>query len=261
MRSLPQSLSINSASQLTAIQMLNQPMSENAYYRSRIITTLTGVNQLVASITSLLAFIGRIHLLQQVPNFYGLQQYLVHEIHAAETQLHNKHYSMEIIRVTRYVLCATIDELLLKHYPEWERHQLANYFQSDTEGSERFFVILQRLSGDTQRHIELLELMYICLSLGFEGKYANDKATLDKTVDKLFDAICQQRGENVLQLHVQSQAPYIPQLPEVKPLSLSLFLGIAGTLLFSLYSGFSYMLGVRATPILELLTNILQHSR
>ena len=38
-------------------------------------------------------------------------------------------------------------------------------------GGERFFDILEQMQKDLGRHSEVVELMYLCTSLGFEGRY------------------------------------------------------------------------------------------
>jgi type VI secretion system protein ImpK len=38
-------------------------------------------------------------------------------------------------------------------------------------GGEKFFEMLDRISQDPARHIDLMELQYLCLALGFAGKY------------------------------------------------------------------------------------------
>jgi type VI secretion system protein ImpK len=40
-------------------------------------------------------------------------------------------------------------------------------------GGEKFFELLDRTSQDPARHIDLLELQYLCLALGFAGKIPN----------------------------------------------------------------------------------------
>jgi type VI secretion system protein ImpK len=41
-------------------------------------------------------------------------------------------------------------------------------------GGEKFFEILERLRGNPGRYIDLIELVYLCLALGYEGKYRHD---------------------------------------------------------------------------------------
>src|SRR3546814_19066257 len=48
---------------------------------------------------------------------------------------------------------------------------MVSTFHNKVSGGKRFFDILEDLRQDPGRHIEVLELMFLCLSLGFEGQY------------------------------------------------------------------------------------------
>src|SRR3546814_14660023 len=53
----------------------------------------------------------------------------------------------------------------------WAAKTLLVAFHGESYGGEKFFLILDRLCADFSRHIDLIELMYICLTLGFGGRY------------------------------------------------------------------------------------------
>ena len=44
-------------------------------------------------------------------------------------------------------------------------------FHNEVIGGERFFDILEQMQKDLGRHCRVVELMYLCTSLGFEGRY------------------------------------------------------------------------------------------
>jgi type VI secretion system protein ImpK len=48
-------------------------------------------------------------------------------------------------------------------------------FHRESSGGEKFFQILDRVMAEPQRYIALIELLYTCLSLGFEGRYRLDE--------------------------------------------------------------------------------------
>ena len=54
---------------------------------------------------------------------------------------------------------------------EWSHQSLLSTFHNETLGGEKFFLILERVMPDPATNLELLELMYLCLSIGFKGKY------------------------------------------------------------------------------------------
>ena len=75
----------------------------------------------------------------------------------------------------RYVLCAGLDEAVLSTpwgaQSEWAQHPLLVALHREAWGGEKFFEMLDRISTDPARYLDLMELQYLCLALGFGGKY------------------------------------------------------------------------------------------
>lgn len=104
-------------------------------------------------------------------------------------------------QAARYLLCTALDEAILTtrwgNDSNWSKHSLLSAFHQDTFGGERFFLLLTRLSQDMAQHLELLELMLVCLTLGFEGRYRlqpNGHAELERIRKRLHDALQHHRG-------------------------------------------------------------------
>lgn len=75
---------------------------------------------------------------------------------------------------------------------------LLSSFHNETFGGEKFFQLLERLSRNPVKHLPMLELMYLCLSLGFEGKYRvlpRGMLELEAVRDSLYRQIRQLRGD------------------------------------------------------------------
>ena len=91
----------------------------------------------------------------------------------------------------RYVLCTMIDEAVLDspwgEQTGWSRQTLLVTFHGETYGGEKFFVILDRLGQDMVRHIDLVEMMYLCLALGFGGKYLVEPGGMARLADRRED--------------------------------------------------------------------------
>jgi type VI secretion system protein ImpK len=106
------------------------------------------------------------------------------------------------LRAARYALCATIDDLVLStpwgSSSSWVTRSLTSSFHNEVTGGERFFGILGQMQQDPGRHAEVIELMYLCASLGFEGRYrvlGRGVAALTELRDGLYRGIRQRRGE------------------------------------------------------------------
>ncbi len=80
----------------------------------------------------------------------------------------------EQARAAHYALCATLDDIVLNTpwgaYSAWASNSLVSTFHADVTGGERFFDLLTHLHKDPGTNRDVLALMYLCLSIGFEGR-------------------------------------------------------------------------------------------
>ena len=127
---------------------------------------------------------------------------------------------------------------------DWSKASLLSRFHNETFGGEKFFQLLERLSRDPIKHVAMLELMYLCLSMGFEGKYRvmeRGGVQLETVRDALYRQIRHVRGNH----HSVTTPPAIvagshPRLRMVCTTWVSV-LGLAA--LLAMYSGFTWVLG------------------
>lgn len=79
------------------------------------------------------------------------------------------------LRAARYAVCATVDDLVLSTpwgmQSSWTQQSITSVFHNEVIGGERFFDILEQMQADLGHHAPVVELMYLCTSLGFEGRY------------------------------------------------------------------------------------------
>lgn len=80
-----------------------------------------------------------------------------------------------VCTAARYCLCTFVDEIVAGTPSggagAWASHSLLIDFHGETSGGDRFFSFLQDLSRDASAHLEALELIYVMLALGMEGRY------------------------------------------------------------------------------------------
>jgi type VI secretion system protein ImpK len=83
-------------------------------------------------------------------------------------------FSQEDYDLARFAICAWVDEAILSspwdHKGLWQREQLQRLYYHTTEAGEEFFERLNAL-GFHQR--EVREVYYLCLALGFMGRYCH----------------------------------------------------------------------------------------
>jgi type VI secretion system protein ImpK len=102
---------------------------------------------------------------------------------AAETNARRANIPREEFELARFALCAWIDEAVLSSpwsgKTPWLREQLQRLHYNTTDAGEEFF---QRLGAVGLHQREVREVYYICLALGFTGKYCRpgDEYQLDQ---------------------------------------------------------------------------------
>ena len=170
---------------------------------SRLIThnPKAGLNPLADVAGYLFSVIGKLKQLQTYRELHKLQAELMHEINAFEENIKGHGYNTEYVVVCRYVLCATIDDIISHtawgDQGQWEPHSMLAAFNQDTQHADKFFTILDRAIKEPTHYIDLMELMYICLSLGYKGPYRvteQSQFELEQITNTLYKHIRVYRG-------------------------------------------------------------------
>lgn len=211
--------------------------------------TLYGLNPVVNAASMLIAVFYKTRKTVSHQNIGGLHQQLVSAIRNFDEAAKEKNISPEIVLTGRYIICAALDEAVL-HTPwgaesAWTQRTLLSTFHSETHGGEKFFLLLDKMKERPAQNLDMLELMYIFLSLGFEGKYhlnPRGRDMVEKIRDELFQIVRTYRGEYERALSPSWQglgsakntlANYVPMWVVASVL--------AGVMVLS-YSGFRYWL-------------------
>jgi type VI secretion system protein ImpK len=140
---------------------------------------LTGMNALVSCASTLFSLVGRIRNRAQHPDPDALRRSVVAEIRAFESRAIQGSLDPQHAKIARYAICATLDDVVLNTpwggTSVWAQQSMVGTFHRETVGGDRFYDLLSRLEQDPARNIDLLEFLYMCLSLGFEGRLRIDK--------------------------------------------------------------------------------------
>ncbi|HEY0942631.1 MAG TPA: type IVB secretion system protein IcmH/DotU [Steroidobacter sp.] len=136
------------------------------------------VNPLVQAAVPLLLLAGRLRGQIAPADVEALRRQTMQEINSFEDRARRVGIPPEDVLAARYALCTVVDEAVLNTpwgaQGGWASQSLLVTFHREASGGEKFFQILDRVSGEPQRYLALLELLYVCLALGFEGKYRLD---------------------------------------------------------------------------------------
>jgi type VI secretion system protein ImpK len=134
-----------------------------------------GLNPLARAASPLLILGGQLRGSTSPMDLEGLRRHALEEIRLFEDHARAAGVANDIVIAARYVLCAHLDEAVLStpwgSQSEWAQHPLLVTLHREAWGGEKFFEMLDRVSADPGRYLDLMELQYLCLALGFGGKY------------------------------------------------------------------------------------------
>jgi len=220
--------------------------------------TLGMLNPLERAASGLLALVTRINNSPSYPNPDRLKSQLTREINSFQNEALHNGIDQQTVQTARYVLCTTLDEAVLNtpwgHASGWAQQSLLSHFHKEVSGGERFFNILKALGQDASKNINLLELMYLSLTLGFEGRYRITQGGRDKLQEIrswLYQLINHQHtpGERTLSPHwkgvVDKRHPLLRFIP-------TWVIGtVAGALLAALFFAFLIHLNRLSDPVFQ----------
>ncbi|MTH98021.1 type VI secretion system protein TssL, long form [Roseibium sp. RKSG952] len=134
----------------------------------------TGMNPLNAAASPLFSLVARIRNRAQHADPAALRESVVAEIRAFGTAAQHAAIPVQTVRIARYAICATIDDVVLNTpwggNSIWTQQSMVGTFHKETYGGDRLYDILSRLEKSPAENRDLLEFLYVCLSLGFEGR-------------------------------------------------------------------------------------------
>ena len=167
----------------------------------------SGQNVLLASAFGLLRMVNQLRNAISHHDVDGLRTNVIRGIRDFESNSLQKGVLQEKVQAARYALCVLIDETVLNtpwgNRSVWSQNSLLIAFHQEAWGGEKFFQILNQLVRQPAANLELLELFYYCLSMGFEGKYRvqnQGAAELERLRENLYMLILRQRGDHEPQL-------------------------------------------------------------
>lgn len=139
---------------------------------------LYGPEPLIAAAGRLIHLAGRVRGLPVGPDLVQLRQLVVAELEAFGPRARGLGLEPKSVQLAHYILCAFVDDAVMSTpwgaNSPWSQHSLLATYHNDTQGGDRLFQFAERMAQDPAREPRLMELLYQCLSLGFEGRAALD---------------------------------------------------------------------------------------
>jgi type VI secretion system protein ImpK len=129
---------------------------------------------LAAAAAPLLQLLARLRNTAHPPEAGKLYEHASRALRSFEQRALDSGVPERHVKVVHYALCASIDDAVLNTpwgaESRWASRPLATLFHQDTSGGDAFFEQLARMQRSPAESLAVLEIMYLCLSLGFAGR-------------------------------------------------------------------------------------------
>lgn len=166
-----------------------------------------GYNPLVDGAIPLFGLVIRLRKMQAFENVGELYDMVRKQIAALDEEIRQHGYDSATQLAYRYALCTFVDEAVMGTpwgaHSIWAQRSLLSVFHDETWGGEKFFTILTRMLMEPEKYRDVLEFQYLCLCLGFKGKYGlqhDNQQALQALITKMHRALRELRGDTPEQL-------------------------------------------------------------
>ena len=213
----------------------------------------TGLNPLVAAATPLLNLVPQLRQATH-PDPAGLRDMLGRAVQEFENRARASGALNEHVVAGRYALCTFLDETAANTpwgEKTWAQRSLLVQFHNEAWGGEKFFQLLGKVAEQAETHRPLLELFYLILSLGFEGRYRvlqNGRAQLDQVRERLYQMITKARGEPDRELSPAWRTSATTRTPLRDSVPIWAVAAISALVLALVYVGLSFALNRQSDP-------------
>jgi len=171
-------------------------------------------NQLINISTELLATTLKISSLPKPDNLSTIRELLIKEINDIKIKATDLNYPIAVIDKLCFLYAVVLDEFII--YSEWgekcgwENRPLLSQLFGMRNGGELFFSVAEKAVRQPQKMIDLLEVIYIFLHIGFKGQYRNSGSDqLKAFIHQLEQIVSQYRVNNAVYCHLTTEMPKV----------------------------------------------------
>jgi len=218
------------------------------------LAALGGLNPLVEAANPILAAVPQIRHALRHPDPAALRARLREQIDGFERSAIAAGIPDDQMQTARFALCALLDDsaAATPWGREWAGKGLLAEIQGEDDGGEKFFTLLDEMLATPERHVELLEFFYVCLALGFEGRYRSGEGgrqALTQARTRLYELIEQRHGKKSTELSARWRGAEVRARRVPGALAIWSAASACALVLAVLYFGYSVLLGARSDPV------------
>lgn len=221
----------------------------------------TSANPLLAAGTPLIVLANSLRAVTAHEDTVRLRRTIVDELRRFQSRTRDLSVSDEEARYGHYALCALLDEVILSTpwgaKSGWAAQTLVATFHNEVVSGDRMFEVADALEARPGRSPNLLELIYVCLSFGFEGRMRLERGGASRLVqlrDRLYAAIRNLRGPVERGLSPTWRGVDAVYRPIAKEFPAWVFAAAAAVLLLAVYAAFLFRLSALGDGALGPLT-------
>ncbi|MET0270357.1 MAG: type IVB secretion system protein IcmH/DotU [Sphingomonas sp.] len=223
----------------------------------------TSGNPLIAAGTPLIVLANSLRGVVAHDDVVRLRRTVVEELRRFQARTRELSVSDEEARYGHYALCALIDEVVLSTpwgaKSGWGAQTLVATFHNEVVSGDRMFEVADALEARPGRSPNLLELIYVCLSFGFEGRMRLERGGASRLVqlrDRLYAAIRNLRGPMERGLSPAWRGADAAYRPIAREIPAWVYAAGLAVLLLLFYAGFLFRLASLGEGALAPLSSI-----
>ncbi|WP_442963969.1 DotU family type VI secretion system protein [Pseudomonas sp. MM211] len=215
-----------------------------------------GLNPIEAAAGPMLALLTRLRSTISHPAPASLRAQLLGYLRQFEDKARAAGVAQDEVMLARYVLCTALDEAVLStpwgSASDWSKQSLLITLHNEAWGGEKVFQLLDHCLQNPRQRLNLLELLYLCISLGLEGRYRvmqDGRSQLDALRERVSATIRSTRGEIERELspHWRGLVVARDRLRQFLPPWVAVAIGLA--ILLLLLFGLRMKLAAEAEPV------------
>jgi type VI secretion system protein ImpK len=160
-----------------------------------------GMGPLAAAAAPLLDLLARLASGVEVADPTELHERAMRALRQFEADARAAGINPDEIRAAHYALCAALDDVALNTPwgagSVWSARSLVATFHQEVRAGDRFFDLLAGMQKDPGRYRQALEVSYLCLALGLQGRYRlmpRGTAEIDRIREGVYQLLVQLRG-------------------------------------------------------------------
>ena len=218
------------------------------------LSALGGLNALTEAANPLLGVVPQIRHSLRHPDPTGLRARLREQLATFRNSVRAGGIADDDITAAHYALCALLDDSAsaTPWGREWAGSGLLGELHGEKNGGDGFFSLLDKMLVAPAQHFQVLQFLYICLALGFEGRYRSGEGgrqALAQVRTRLHDVLTRQQPSASLELSCRWRGVRVPVRRVPGALALWTAASVCMLLLAVLYFTYSVSLASLSDPV------------